>query len=233
MEEGTLKVGSKIILRTIPPGKVKNDTPHYGLKEHASVDVRSGFILATTLSPASASGPEEPPARREHDSPYLPYLTIASCHTKEPIGKVYADKGYYGHPNRAFLHMNGIADGLRLVERAYASERIMRRDTTTAKLTEREIQRNKKISKKRYIAAPGGIRRLTNVVANETHPNRRCKGTDIDISIPRGKKQYFGLSHLHDGRRLVEPLARREHTGRGSPRFSKTSGIPCAGRPAL
>ena len=22
---------------------------------------------------------------------------------------------------------------------------------------------------------------------------------NIDISIPRGKKQYFGLSHLHDG----------------------------------
>jgi len=107
---------------------IKNDTPHYGLKEHASVDVESGFILATTLTPAS-----------EHDSKYLPYLTIASCHTKDPIEKVYGDKGYYGHPNRAFLHMNGIKDG------------IMRKDTTTAKLTERERQRNKTISKKRYI----------------------------------------------------------------------------------
>jgi len=36
---------------------VKNDTPHYGLKEHASVDVRSGLVLATTMTPASASGP--------------------------------------------------------------------------------------------------------------------------------------------------------------------------------
>jgi len=107
---------------------VKNDKPHYGLKEHASVDVNSGFILATTLTPAS-----------EHDSKYLPYLTIASCHTKDPIEKVYGDKGYYGHPNRAFLHMNGIKDG------------IMRKDTTTAKLTELEIERNKRISKKRYI----------------------------------------------------------------------------------
>jgi len=107
---------------------IKNDTPHYGLKEHASVDVQSGFILATTLTPAS-----------EHDSKYLPYLTIASCHTKDPIEKVYGDKGYYGHPNRAFLHMNGIKDG------------IMRKDTTTAKLTEIEIERNKRISKKRYI----------------------------------------------------------------------------------
>jgi IS5 family transposase len=43
----------------------------------------------------------------------------------------------------------------------------MRKDTTTAKLTEMEIERNKKISKKRYIV-----------------------------------EQYFGLSHLHDGRRL-------------------------------
>ena len=41
--------------------------------------------------------------------------------------------------------MNGIKDG------------IMRKDTTTAKLTELEIERNKRISKKRYIAAPCGI----------------------------------------------------------------------------
>ena len=107
---------------------VKNDEPHYGLKEHASVDVNSGFILATTLTPASV-----------HDTNYLPYLTVASCHTKDPIEKVYADKAYFGQPNRSFLHLNGIKDG------------IMRKDTTTAKLTEVEIQRNKRISKKRYI----------------------------------------------------------------------------------
>ena len=107
---------------------VKNDEPHYGLKEHASVDVNNGFILATTLTPASV-----------HDTNYLPYLTIASCHTEEPIKKVYADKGYFGQPNRGFLHLNEIKDG------------IMRKDTTTAKLTEVEIERNKKISKKRYI----------------------------------------------------------------------------------
>lgn len=107
---------------------VKNDEPHYGLKEHASVDVNSGFILATTLTPASV-----------HDINYLPYLTVASCHTKDPIERVYADKGYFGQPNRGFLHLNGIKDG------------IMRKDTKTAKLTEIEIKRNKKISKKRYI----------------------------------------------------------------------------------
>jgi IS5 family transposase len=107
---------------------VKNDEPHYGLKEHASVDVNHGFILATMMTPASV-----------HDSNYLPYLTLASCHTKNPIGKVYADKGYYGEPNRSFLHLNEIEDN------------IMRKDTRAAKITKVEIERNKRISKKRYI----------------------------------------------------------------------------------
>jgi len=71
---------------------IKNDKPHYGLKEHASVDVDNGFILAATLTPAS-----------ESDSIYLPYLTIASCHTKVPIEKVYADKGYFAPWNREVI----------------------------------------------------------------------------------------------------------------------------------
>ena len=63
-----------------------------------------------------------------------------SKHTQQPIKKVYADKGYAGQPNRSFPgHENKIADG------------IMRKDSTTAKLTEWEIERNKKISKFRYI----------------------------------------------------------------------------------
>jgi len=107
---------------------VKNDKPHYGLKEHASVDVNNGFILATALTSASV-----------HDTNYLPYLTVASCHTKDTINKVYADKGYYGEPNRSFLSLNEIRDG------------IMRKDTKSTKLTEYETERNKKISKKRYI----------------------------------------------------------------------------------
>jgi IS5 family transposase len=107
---------------------VKNDEPHYGLKEHASVDVINGFMLATTITSASA-----------HDWKSVPYVTLASCHTKEPIEKVYVDKGYYGEANRVFLHLNEIKDG------------VMRKDTTTAKLTQLEIKRNKQISKKRYI----------------------------------------------------------------------------------
>ena len=48
----------------------------------------NGFILDTTITPAS-----------EHDSKYLPYLAIASCHTEEPIERIYADKGYIAQWN--------------------------------------------------------------------------------------------------------------------------------------
>jgi len=107
---------------------VQKDKPHYGLKEHAGVDTNHGFILATTMTPCSIN-----------DTNYLPYCTVYSRHTKQPIEKVFADKGYAGKPNRDFLAENKIADG------------IMRKNSTTAKLTEFEIERNKKISKARYI----------------------------------------------------------------------------------
>ena len=84
---------------------VKNDEPHYGLKEHVSVDVENGLVLGMTITPAS-----------EHDTKYLPYLALASCHTEEPIKKIYADKGYFGQPNRVFLNLNDIEEGFRLVE---------------------------------------------------------------------------------------------------------------------
>ncbi len=100
----------------------------YGLKEHAAVDTDNGFILSTTLSPAS-----------HNDSPYLPRAVIYSMHTKEKIKIVYADKGYPGAPNRNFLALNKIKDG------------IMRKDEKNAKLTDLEIERNKGISKLRYI----------------------------------------------------------------------------------
>ena len=74
-----------------------------------------------------------------NDTNYLPYCTAFRRHTKQPIKKVYADKGYAGKPNRDFLAINKIAEG------------IMRKDSTTTKLTEFEIERNKKISKTRYI----------------------------------------------------------------------------------
>jgi len=124
---------------------IKNDAPHFGIKEHTAVDAKHGFILATIHSPASV-----------HDTNFLQYCTIFSRHTNQPIKIVYADKGYAGLPNRNFLFDNKIADG------------IMRKDSTTAKFTqlnmfeehllrnstgraEREIERNKRISKVRYI----------------------------------------------------------------------------------
>ena len=66
-------------------------------------------------------------------------VVISSMHTKEKIHKVYADKGYVGASNRGVLTLNKIEDG------------IMRKDSNSAKLTEREIARNKSISKYRYI----------------------------------------------------------------------------------
>jgi len=107
---------------------IKNDIPHFGLKEHASVDTRYGFVLATEMTPAS-----------HHDSPYLPLCVAGSCHTKDPIQKVYADKGYFGKNNRDFLNLNDIADG------------IMRKAVRGTKLTPVEKERNKAISKVRYI----------------------------------------------------------------------------------
>jgi IS5 family transposase len=107
---------------------IKNDTPHFGLKEHTAVDAKHGFVLATTLTPASVN-----------DTNYLSYCTVYSRHTKQEIKKVFADKGYAGKPNRDFLSLNQIGDG------------IMRKNSTTAKLTETETRRNKAISKIRYI----------------------------------------------------------------------------------
>jgi len=91
---------------------VNGDIPHFGLKEHASVDTENGFILATELTPAS-----------HHDSPYLPLCAAASCHTGQPIKIIYdsvpegttprrADKGYFGEPNRSFLSLNQIKYGI-------------------------------------------------------------------------------------------------------------------------
>jgi len=76
----------------------------------------------------------------------------------------------------------------------------MRKDTTTAKLTQREKERNKKISKKLYIALPGGIKSIDIMRADNTnYANKRYKVENIHNTIPPGEKQYFGLSHLHDG----------------------------------
>jgi IS5 family transposase len=106
---------------------VKNNKPIFGMKEHASVDVESGLVLSTCVSKAS-----------EHDTKYFSYTVTKSIHARKLPSKVYADKGYCGEPNRDFLSMNGIGDG------------IMRKNQINATLTETEIRRNKSISKVRY-----------------------------------------------------------------------------------
>lgn len=106
----------------------RNQGPHFGLKEHASVDTRYGFVLASEMTKASC-----------HDSPYLSLCVAGSCHTKKPIKKVFADKGYFGVKNREFLSLNRIEDG------------IMRKATKGARLTTYETDRNKAISRVRYI----------------------------------------------------------------------------------
>ena len=135
---------------------VQKEVPHYGLKEHAAVDTNHGFILATTITAASVS-----------DTTYLPYCTIYSRHTKQPIEKVCADKGYAGKPNRDFLAQNHIADG------------IMRKDSTTAKLTDMEIKRNKRISKSRYIVEQYfGISRLKDNAKRARFPKIKTNKVD-------------------------------------------------------
>ena len=92
MADGTLKIDSGIILRTIPQGKVKNDKPHYGLKEHASAS--PGGILSKLLIRMI----------KIYKKVYAARYFICII----PLGE--------REPNRMFLHLNKIADGLRLVE---------------------------------------------------------------------------------------------------------------------
>ncbi|MDD5414836.1 MAG: IS5 family transposase [Smithellaceae bacterium] len=106
---------------------VKNKQPLFGMKEHAAIDVESGLVLSTCVSKAS-----------EHDTRYFSYVVTKGIHGKNPPRKVYADKGYCGEPNRDFLNMNGMGDG------------IMRKHQINAALTDAEFQRNKDISTVRY-----------------------------------------------------------------------------------
>lgn len=156
---------------------IKNNKAYFGLKEHASVDTNTGLILTTILSPASVQ-----------DTNYFQYCTIYSRHTKHPLCIVYADKGYAGLRNREFLSMNKFKDG------------IMRKDSTTAKLTKFEIDRNKKISKVRYIVEQyfelshlhnnGQQTRFTTIAKN----NLDIWFRQVAYNIKRGFKLTQGVS---------------------------------------
>lgn len=136
---------------------VKNDKPHFGFKEHTAVDTHNGFILSTYMTPSS-----------QNDSIHLPMVVISSMHTEDKIQTVYADKGYACAPNRGFLALNNIKDG------------IMRKDSKTAKLTETEIERNKSISKFRYIVEQYfGISHLTDNGERARFPKMLTNTIDI------------------------------------------------------
>jgi len=106
---------------------VKNGKPVFGMKEHASLDVKSGLVLSSLISRAS-----------EHDTNYFQTAVVKGIHGDNLPPKVYADKGYCGEPNRSFLSLNGIGDG------------IMRKDQINARLGPMEIERNRMISKVMY-----------------------------------------------------------------------------------
>jgi len=59
--------------------------------------------MPPSIPPMGLSGHGNDPASH-HDSPYLPLCVAGSCHTQNPIKKVYADKGYFCKNNREFSY---------------------------------------------------------------------------------------------------------------------------------
>ena len=99
---------------------------HYGYKAHTSVDVDTGLILSAHATPAHYSDTGELPALVKESR--LPAKS-----------RVYADKGYTSAKNSHYLKEHQCKDGI--MNRAYRNK----------PLTERERQRNRLISRKRYI----------------------------------------------------------------------------------
>jgi IS5 family transposase len=99
---------------------------HYGYKAHTSVDVDSGLILVAQATPANYS-----------DTHKLEELVKESRLPEK--SRIYADKGYTSVKNRKILKESKYKDG------------IMRRAYRNKPLTDRERQRNKLISKRRFI----------------------------------------------------------------------------------
>lgn len=75
----------------------------------------------------------------EYDMNYFEYVVIKSTQTGKILPVVYADKGYHGQLNPEYMHINDMKDG------------IMRKDERNTRITGVEIERNKIISKVRYM----------------------------------------------------------------------------------
>ena len=106
MARDTWKTDWGTIWHTIPRGGERNDNPHYGLKEHASVDIKNGFVLATTMTPASASGPT--PSHRD-------YVPVGRASSPEGWAVLWVESSIWWPPARG----------------AYGSERAYRARFTT------------------------------------------------------------------------------------------------------
>jgi IS5 family transposase len=104
----------------------KGKTYHYGYKAHTSVDVDTGLVLTAHATPANHSDTGELEALVQ--SSRLPAKS-----------RVYADKGYTSASNSMLLKQHKYKDGI--MHRAYRNR----------PLSERERNRNKLISNRRYI----------------------------------------------------------------------------------
>jgi len=104
----------------------KGKNYYYGYKAHTSVDVDSSLILVVQATPANYS-----------DTGELEPVVKASRLPSQ--SRLYADKGYTSASNSTLLKQHQYKDGI--MHRAYRNR----------PLTEWERQRNKLISKKRYV----------------------------------------------------------------------------------
>lgn len=103
----------------------KGNRPHYGYKMHMATD-SGGFVLGNHITPANHSDT-------------VRFIPLVSGLTLEKTARVLADKGYASTKNRDYLDTVGYTDC------------IMSKAVRGRALTEAEKQRNKTISKHRYV----------------------------------------------------------------------------------
>lgn len=101
----------------------KYDRTYYGYKAHVATDVQ-GLVLAVVTTCAS-----------QHDSPML--VNVLND-VKQPLGRVYADKGYDSEANRRLVELRGGVDGIK------------RRCKPGEPASEAERERNREIERVRY-----------------------------------------------------------------------------------
>ena len=135
------RVGSKVMERVHAGLLGQLQKKGFSIDAGLAVDAR---LVRSVLTPVSKDKTDEKKQEREQRK----QDTTKKLPPK--VYKVYGDKGYHGHANREFLHINDMADG------------IVWKDERNAVLTEMETTRNKMISKVRYkIEQYFGVTRAT------------------------------------------------------------------------